>query len=191
MRDSCQAKDHCSRQCFNICKRETRHQDSFQPCHDIHTRVLLDDLSAQVKVWAEMYSSPGCVKKITMSNLQHFKLTVRKCKIFPKQTVPFSDKHMVLRPPSLQCFFPFLIMFFFPSIPFTLHVYPSSLPGSRGALRPTYQTPVPASPGPPLLSTSSRGGEARLKSPLSLPSDCLSLSSARRFLLLQMDDWSG
>lgn len=113
MRDSCQAKDHCSRQCFNICKRETRHQDSFQPCHDIHTRVLLDDLSAQVKVWAEMYSSPGCVKKITMSNLQHFKLTVRKCKIFPKQTVPFSDKHMVLRPPSLQCFFPFLIMFFF------------------------------------------------------------------------------
>lgn len=43
----------------------------------------------------------------------------------------------------------------------------------------------------PKLSTTNKGGEASLKSPLSLPSDCLGLSSARRFLLLQMDDWSG
>lgn len=89
---------------------------------------------------------------------------------------------------------PLLLLFnysFLPSVPFTLHVNPSSLPGSRAAPRPTYQIPTPASPSPPLLSTSSRGMKARLKSPLSRPSDCLSLSSARRFLLLQMDDWSG
>lgn len=56
----------------------------------------------------------------------------------------------------------------------------------------TYQCQAPAAPRPPSpLSTSSRGGEARLESPLSLLSDCLSLSSARRLLLLQMDDWSG
>ena len=51
------------RQCFNICKRETtgcfltRLQDSFQPCRDSHTTVLLDDLSSRIKAWSEMYSS--------------------------------------------------------------------------------------------------------------------------------------
>lgn len=72
------------------------------------------------------------------------------------------------------------------SSPSTLHVYPASLPSSRGARK-----PIPTGARLPPLSTSSRGGEARLESPLSLLSDCLSLSSARRLLLLQMDDWSG
>lgn len=71
--------------------------------------------------------------------------------------------------------------------PFGLHVYPSCLPGLFKAYLPM--------PAPPLQSSTAinqqQGWRGQTEEPLRLRSDCFSLSSARRLLLLQMDDGSG
>lgn len=120
---------------------------------------------------------------------QHNLYCGKNITIQTKQTFPYILNIFVL--PLSILFFLFLFYFFFLLTLSSPCVSIQSASQPRSSESYTYQIPMPASPGPPLLSTSSRGGEARLKSPLSLPSDCLSLSSARRFLLLQMDDWSG
>lgn len=50
---------------------------------------------------------------------------------------------------------------------------------------------LPSSPQSSPAINQQQGFRGQTEEPLSLPSDCLSLSSARRLLLLQMDDWSG